>query len=111
MVAERVSITATDARHASETAESLHARVESIGTELTNQLNELGQEIDSLAALREADGADAADPPEVAVSDELIAALRTGQAKLANEQARYEIAFREDLAVLAEQVRQLRGRG
>jgi hypothetical protein len=39
------------------------------------------------------------------MSDELITALRTGQIKLANEQARYEIAFRNDLAALAEHVR------
>ena len=32
------------------------------------------------------------------------------QVRLAAEQARYEISFREDLASLAEQVRQLRGR-
>ncbi len=106
MVAERVSITATDARHASEAAAGLEARVESIGTELTNQLAELGKEIDALAAQ--------ADEPTSAahaqVSDELIAALRDGQARLANEQARYQIAFREELATLAEQVRLLRGR-
>jgi hypothetical protein len=36
--------------------------------------------------------------------------LKASQVKLASEQARYEITFREDLAALAEQVRQLRGR-
>jgi hypothetical protein len=30
--------------------------------------------------------------------------LRTGQERLANEQARYQIAFREDLAAIADQV-------
>jgi hypothetical protein len=39
------------------------------------------------------------------VSDEVVAALRSGQVKLANEQARYEIAFRQDLATLAESLR------
>ena len=42
------------------------------------------------------------------LSEQLVEQLRTGQVKLANEQARYEIAFRQDLAALAEQVR--RGR-
>ena len=48
------------------------------------------------------------EPADVAsgtVSDEVLAALRTGQIKLANEQARYEIAFREDLAAIAEHMR------
>ncbi|MBK5334215.1 MAG: hypothetical protein JJD93_19720, partial [Ilumatobacteraceae bacterium] len=39
------------------------------------------------------------------VSDEVVDALRGGQVKLANEQARYEIAFRQDLASLAELLR------
>ena len=45
-----------------------------------------------------------------APDDQLVATLKASQVKLANEQARYEITFREDLAQLAEQVRQLRGR-
>jgi hypothetical protein len=39
------------------------------------------------------------------VDDEVLDALRAGQVKLAAEQARYEIAFRNDLAALAERVR------
>jgi hypothetical protein len=35
----------------------------------------------------------------------VIDELRDGQVRLANEQARYQIAFREDLARLAEQLR------
>jgi hypothetical protein len=35
--------------------------------------------------------------------------LRGGQVKLANEQARYEIAFRQDLAALAELLQKARG--
>ena len=38
-------------------------------------------------------------------TDEVIETLRAGQVRLANEQARYEIAFRADLAELAEKVR------
>ena len=40
-----------------------------------------------------------------ALPPELVDQLRVGQVKLANEQARYEIAFRQDLAMLAEQVK------
>jgi hypothetical protein len=47
----------------------------------------------------------------VQIDDQALQTLRSGQVKLAAEQARYEISFREDLAMLAEQVRQLRGRG
>jgi len=91
-----------DAQTARAQAAALDDRLESVSTQLTNQLAEIGREIDSLAS-REATGGRAAD--ESAVVD-----LRTSQVRLASEQARYEIAFREDLAALAEQVRQLRGR-
>ena len=83
----------------------LDSRITSMGTELANQLTELGHEIDALAAR---EGGVAGGQAEI--SDEVIDALRTGQNRLASEQARYEIAFREDLAELAEQLRILRGR-
>jgi peptidoglycan hydrolase CwlO-like protein len=97
-LAERMS--ATDAANRQTVAQvaALEQRVDSVGTELANQLSELGRDIDGLAARTS----------EVAagnVTDEVVDALRTGQIKLANEQARYEIAFREDLAALAEHVR------
>ncbi len=97
-LAER--ITAADAanRQTSEQVAALEQRVDSVGTELANQLSELGRDIDGLAART-------GDVASGMVSDEVVAALRTGQIKLANEQARYEIAFREDLAALAEHVR------
>ena len=44
------------------------------------------------------------------VGAQRIEALATGQTKLASEQARYEIAFRADLAALAEQIRRSSGR-
>jgi hypothetical protein len=40
--------------------------------------------------------------PIPAIDDELLEQLRDAQARLANEQARYQIAFRDDLARLAE---------
>jgi DNA repair exonuclease SbcCD ATPase subunit len=60
-------------------------RITSISTELANQLDELGAETDQAV--------------------QASAALRDSQTKLANEQARYQIAFRQDLAELAERLR------
>jgi hypothetical protein len=73
----------------------LDARVSSVSTELANQIAELGHDIDALGSR------DPTVPTDGAVVDE----LRDGQVRLANEQARYQIAFREDLARLAEQLR------
>ena len=76
----------------------LDQRLTNVSTELANQLSELGRDIDGLGQR----------VPEIAegtVSDEVVEALRGGQVKLANEQARYEIAFRQDLATLAELLR------
>lgn len=73
----------------------LDQRVTAVSTELANQVSELGNDIDALAGR----------PPGEAPGEELIEELRDGQVRLANEQARYQIAFREDLARLAEQLR------
>jgi chromosome segregation ATPase len=72
----------------------LDQRVTAVSTELANQVSELGHDIDALAQR----------PPDTA-GEAVIGELRDGQARLANEQARYQIAFREDLARLAEQLR------
>lgn len=74
---------------------SLDDRVTSVSTELANQLTELGKDIDTLTSRPPADGID----------PEALAAVREGQVKLANEQARYQIAFREDLARLAQELK------
>lgn len=74
----------------------LDARVSAVSTELANQVTELGSDIESLAAREPAAGG---------ADEVVIGELRDGQNRLANEQARYQIAFREDLARLAEQVR------
>jgi hypothetical protein len=97
-LAERVSANDVNARATNEHVAALEQRLGAVGTELANQLSELGRDIDGLAAHTE-------EMSQGSVSDELITALRTGQIKLANEQARYEIAFRNDLAALAEHVR------
>ncbi len=71
--------------------DAIDARVTAVSTELANQLNELGGELDALAARPDGNGA--------------VEELRTGQVRLASEQARYQIAFRQDLAELAETLR------
>lgn len=77
------------------TLAQLDARITAVSTELANQLTELGHDIDALNDR----------PPDGSHDDGALGEIRVGQARLANEQARYQIAFREDLARLAEQVR------
>jgi uncharacterized protein YhaN len=77
---------------------TLDDRVTSVSTELANQLNELGGDIDALANM----------PPAAAVDPALLTAVEEGQVRLANEQARYQIAFREDLARLAQELKRPR---
>ena len=71
--------------------DQLDARITSISNELANQITELSSDLESL------NGHEAA--------PELVDRLRDTQIKLANEQARYQIAFREDLAHLADFLR------
>ena len=67
---------------------SLNARVTQVGTEVTHQLGELSSDIDSLGQRAES-----------ALVD---------QVRLATEQARYQIAFRQDLAEVAELINKKR---
>ncbi|MGZ4770305.1 MAG: hypothetical protein ACXVLX_16720 [Ilumatobacteraceae bacterium] len=97
-LAERMTSNDTEARAVREHMALLDQRLTNVSTELANQISELGRDIDGLGQR----------VPEIvdgSVSDEVVDALRGGQVKLANEQARYEIAFRQDLAALAEQLR------
>ena len=73
--------------------EQVDARITSISTELANQISELSGDIETLG------GGD--DAP----ADEIVGELRDAQTRLANEQARYQIAFRQDLADLADRLR------
>ena len=104
-VSQRLSDSDAAARTTSEQLSGIQERLQSVSTELANQLSELGRDIDHLteqqAMLREA----APEGEPHGATDEVIEALRAGQVRLANEQARYEIAFRADLAELAEKVR------
>lgn len=69
-------------------------RVTTMATELSHQIHELGSEIETLTKSSH-DNA----------SRESLEQLRVNQIRIANEQARYEIAFRQDLAELVEQIR------
>ncbi|MEN9648577.1 MAG: hypothetical protein RLZ17_613 [Actinomycetota bacterium] len=69
-------------------------RVTTMTTELSHQIHELGSEIETLTKSSQ-DNA----------SREALEQLRINQIRIANEQARYEIAFRQDLAELIEQIR------
>ncbi len=75
----------------------METRLGSISTEITNQLGELGNEIDTLAA-RLSDQGDA-------IGEQILTDLKAAQTRLAQEQARYQIAFRQDLAELAERIK------
>ena len=75
--------------------EALDRRITTISTELANQLGELSDDIDTLGKRTEAD----------AIDEATVAHLRDAQTRLAGEQARYQIAFRQDLAEIAERWR------
>ncbi len=91
MLAERigeVDIVTAQMQTISARIDQLDARITSISNELANQITELSGDIEGLGGSE----------PDV----DLVGQLRDTQAKLANEQARYQIAFRQDLANLAD---------
>lgn len=76
---------------------NLDARITATTTELARQLDELGNE---LAAIADQEPIDVA-----GLVNESLADLRQSQTRLAQEQARYQAAFRADIAILIEQLR------
>lgn len=77
---------------------TIDQRVNSVSKELTNQLDELSGDIESLGEqLRDAAESDTGATDSI-VDASVLDELRAAQIRLANEQARYQIAFREDLA-------------
>lgn len=98
LVDERVA--AAVQPHVDDVRRHVEERLGSMGTELANQISELGRDLDALQA-------SPGSGQQVDVQA-LVDELRSGQVRLANEQARYEIAFRQDLAALAEQLRRPR---
>lgn len=72
---------------------AMDSRITGMGAELSRQLHELGTDIEKLQA----------NDTEDAILD-TIHSLKTSQIRLATEQARYEITFRQDLAALANEL-------
>ena len=105
----------------SDRIDGIDARITAIATELANQLEELATEVGTLSTaasqpvaaggdtgddLSDEIAAQAASAAALASAAEAIAVeIREAQTKLANEQARYQIAFRQDLADLAERLK------
>jgi len=101
------------------TAAGIDERVTNISTELANQLTELSTDIDYVAqGMAPSSGAAPIDPElleaklQQRLDEEIDAKLgigldevRTNAERLAMEQARYEIKFRQDLAELADRLR------
>lgn len=77
----------------------LDARIVQVGHEVTHQLGELSGDIDTLSARS---NKLASDIDELTTLPQLVDGVKSDQARLANEQARYEIAFRQDLAEIVE---------
>ena len=75
--------------------EALDRRITTTSTELANQLGELSDDIETLGKRSEVETIDEA----------TLVELRDAQTRLAGEQARYQIAFRQDLAEIAERWR------
>ena len=71
---------------------ALEARITQVGSEITNQLGELSGDIEGI----ERRTSDLADSVHALPKD--MDVLRHDQEELAREQARYQIAFRQDLA-------------
>ncbi|MEO6651327.1 MAG: hypothetical protein ABIP17_01555 [Ilumatobacteraceae bacterium] len=72
--------------------DEVDGRITAISTELANQINEMSGELNTLGANEPATG-------------EVVDELRDAQTRLASEQARYQIAFRQDLAQLADRLK------
>jgi len=81
---------------------SLDARVTQVGSEVTHQLSELSGDIDSLEKRTKQLTEDTATLPGE------IEHVRHDQEELAREQARYQIAFRQDLAEAIEMLQKKR---
>ena len=90
---EQLTIEKEMARTIADRLVSLDTRVSSMGSELSRQFQELGGEIEQLAKEVQNSGV-----------NEIVDTIKASQTRLANEQARYEITFRQDLAALADKL-------
>ena len=89
---EAVEQLAAKMQRIGERLDEVDLRISSISTELANQITELSGDIESMGGKEPA-------------TDEVVDELRDAQTRLASEQARYQIAFRQDLADLADRLR------
>ena len=117
VLVERVDSGEARARQTAEHLSVVEQRMNAVSTELTNQVSELGRDIDGFGQYNNNNNnnnngngngngnANRSSNGSRPLSAELVAELQAAQVKLAAEQARYEIAFRQDLATLAEHVR------
>ena len=85
-------------------ANGIDQRITAIDTRLTNMTAELSHQLHELSS----DIEEVAKHGAESGSMEALEQLRVSQTRIANEQARYEIAFRQDLAVIAEQLRKIK---
>ncbi|MEO8162948.1 MAG: hypothetical protein ABI590_04130 [Ilumatobacteraceae bacterium] len=85
-------------------ANGIDQRITAIDTRLTNMTAELSHQLHELSSDIEAVASKDGDSSSV----EVLEQLRVSQTRIANEQARYEIAFRQDLAVIVEQLRKIK---
>ena len=90
---EMLAIEREMARAIADRLVSLDIRVSNMGSELSRQFQELGGEIEQLATEVQNSGV-----------NEIVDTIKASQTRLANEQARYEITFRQDLAALADKL-------
>lgn len=95
-LAAQLSSSSADTEQLRTLTASVGARLDGLAAELAHQIDELAGEVEAIHARVAA---------AATVTPEALEALRMGQVRLANEQARYEIAFRQDLAQLADELR------
>ena len=81
--------------------ESVDARIRELTQAMSNQIQEIGQEIDRLGDMATGQSPDAT----VKLAEERFEELRENQVRIANEQARFAKALHEQLAQLADEWR------
>jgi len=102
--ADEVAAIRSEMSQMAERMATLDNRMTSVSTELANQLTELSNDLEVLLDATDDDTVPNSGDDAAAVTL-AIEAVQTSTERLAAEQARYQIAFREDLAELAERLR------
>jgi chromosome segregation ATPase len=101
---DRVERLETERNDTADRLAELLERTAAVDVRLTSVSRELAAQIDELG--RDLNGDTDIDPAKInEIIDAALGTIRDGQNRLANEQARYQIEFRKDIAVLIEQLR------